>query len=92
MFGRLFFSYLFVINLISFILFGVDKWNARRGKGRIAERDLLIVSCMGGAFGALGGMYLFRHKTLHTKFMICVPIFAFIWLFALLYVVYRMVF
>lgn len=51
------------LNFISFLLFGYDKFQAKRGGWRIPERVLLGLSLFGGGIGALAGMQVFRHKT-----------------------------
>lgn len=64
------------MSFISFILYGLDKLKAKRGKWRISEKTLLLSAlCMGGP-GALLGMQLFRHKTKHLRFQILVPLFC----------------
>ncbi|MGN1237084.1 MAG: DUF1294 domain-containing protein, partial [Bacteroidaceae bacterium] len=56
---------LYIANILTFILYGLDKYLAYHNKTRIPEFILLLFSFLGGAFGALCGMILFRHKTLH---------------------------
>lgn len=70
---RAFFIYLIVINILNFLIFGIDKWKARRGKWRIPEGTLIWMSIIGGSIGALMGMYLFRHKTQKRKFNLGIP-------------------
>ncbi len=67
--------YLIIINLITCILYGVDKLKAMAGGRRTPEKVLLGWTFVGGSLGALIGMQLFRHKTRHLKFQICVPLF-----------------
>ena len=57
---------------MTFLIFGVDKLLAKhpRFRQRVPEKNLLLLAVVGGSVGALLGMYLFRHKTLHRKFMI----------------------
>lgn len=57
-----------VINLISFMLFGVDKLRAEAGSWRISERMLLAWAFFGGSIGAYAGRKLFRHKTRKQPF------------------------
>ncbi|MDN4753961.1 DUF1294 domain-containing protein [Porphyromonadaceae bacterium W3.11] len=66
--------YLIIINLLTFIIFGVDKWRAKAGKWRISEINLLLLVVMGGGIGAVLGMRVWRHKTKHKKFTLGVPI------------------
>ncbi|MDR3205946.1 MAG: DUF1294 domain-containing protein [Candidatus Methanoplasma sp.] len=68
-----------LLNLISFAAFGADKRRALRGKWRIKESTLLLLSFF-GPFGAVAGMRLFRHKTRKPKFIA-------VYLFAILHVV-----
>lgn len=67
--------YLLVLNLISFSAMALDKRRARRGSRRIPERTLLLLDFFGGSLGGLCGMLLCRHKTLHLKFTVLVPLF-----------------
>lgn len=66
--------YLLCINIISFVIFGVDKWKAKGHKWRISENLLLFISLIGGATGALMGMVVFKHKLSKKKFYIGVPV------------------
>ena len=61
--------YLIGINLLSLLLYGIDKAKAKRGAWRIPEKVLLGLGILGGALGALTGMKLFRHKTRHWYFI-----------------------
>ena len=62
------------INILVFILMGIDKKLAISKKQRISEFTLLSLSFLGGSIGTLIGMYLFHHKTKKFKFLILVPI------------------
>ncbi|MBO5720551.1 MAG: DUF1294 domain-containing protein, partial [Bacteroidales bacterium] len=73
-FEYLFGIYLVAVNLIAFILYGIDKYKSRKSKWRISERTLIIIALIGGSIGALLAMKAFRHKTKHKKFTIGVPI------------------
>lgn len=73
MYMRILYIYLIFVNLISFVLYGIDKWKAVKGKWRIPEVQLLLLALLGGSLGACAGMYLFRHKTQHLKFKYGVP-------------------
>ncbi len=65
-----------VINAIVFMLYGMDKRSAVRGKARIPERTLLLCTWLFGGVGALLAMRVFHHKTAHRAFRISVPIAA----------------
>ena len=60
--------YLVVINLVTFFVYGIDKWKAKRAKWRIEESTLLWWAGAGGSIGALLGMKAWHHKTQHRKF------------------------
>ena len=66
--------YLLTINALSFILFGLDKYKAKKGKWRISEATLLMMAVIGGSIGAWTGMRLWHHKTMHKKFKYGIPI------------------
>ena len=80
---KIFFICVLAINFLTFLLFGIDKWRAVHSKRRISEFALLLFCFLGGSFGALMGMYLFRHKTKKRKFKVVVPL-LFIFQLALL--------
>ncbi len=64
-----------VLNIIAIILMKRDKQYAKEEKRRIRESTLLVVALAGGALGMYYAMYKYKHKTLHKKFTICVPLF-----------------
>lgn len=66
--------YIILINLIAFVVFGIDKRKARKGQWRVPESTLFILAIIGGSIGALLGMLVFRHKTKHRKFTIGIPL------------------
>lgn len=65
--------YLFVINVITFLIYGIDKQKAKKDKWRVPKRVLFLFSFLGGSIGALSGMKVFRHKTQKWKFKIGIP-------------------
>lgn len=67
--------YLFVINVITFAAFGLDKRKAKKRKFRIRESVLLGLALIGGSLGAMAGMFLFHHKTRKPAFRIGIPVF-----------------
>lgn len=66
--------WLILINLVLFIMMGVDKWKARRHRWRIPEKALLGAAVIGGSAGGILGMLIFHHKTKHPKFYIGYPV------------------
>lgn len=67
-------KYLVVINVVTFIVYGIDKWKARHAKWRIPEAVLLGLAFIGGSIGACMGMHVWHHKTLHKRFQYGVPL------------------
>lgn len=67
-------GYLLLVNLIGFIMMGVDKRKAIKQAFRIPESTLFIIAIIGGSIGSLIGMYTFRHKTRHWQFVYGMPI------------------
>ena len=62
------------VNLLAFIVFGLDKKKAEKDKWRVPESTLIMLAVLGGSAGALAGMLVFRHKTRKAKFMIGIPV------------------
>ena len=62
-----------VINVVTFFMYGIDKWKAKKSKWRIRETALLGLAVLGGSIGAWLGMKVWHHKTLHKKFRYGVP-------------------
>ena len=90
---------LIVINVITFLIYGIDKWKAvsqrgqsqtrlssaerkqartkskaKQGGWRISEATLLSLAVFGGSIGALLGMQVWHHKTMHKKFKYGLPL------------------
>lgn len=61
-------------NVTVCIIYGIDKKRSLSDAWRISERALLLLAFFLGGAGALAGMRIFRHKTLHRKFTIGVPL------------------
>ena len=66
--------YLAVINVVTFFVYGIDKWKAKKSKWRVSEAALLGLAVVGGSIGAWLGMKTWHHKTLHRKFRFGVPL------------------
>lgn len=71
---KLLLYYLLLINAAGLALMLVDKWKAKKNRWRVRESTLLLIAALGGSVGSLLGMYLFRHKTLHLKFTLGIPL------------------
>jgi len=61
-------------NLLVALVYGYDKWQAKRGGWRVSERMLISMAALFGALGAFTTMRLFRHKTRKPKFSVGVPL------------------
>ena len=68
-----FLIYLIIINIIGFFIMWIDKRKAKKGKWRIPENTLFLITLLGGGVGTISGMYTFRHKTKKLKFTIGMP-------------------
>ena len=66
-------AYLALINLLTFVFYGVDKRRAKKGAWRVPEKTLLLLPLLGGSIGGILGMQVFRHKTKHWYFQFGVP-------------------
>lgn len=64
---------LFAINAITFVVYGIDKYKAKKAKWRISEATLLLLAALGGSIGAWMGMRVWHHKTMHRKFKYGIP-------------------
>lgn len=70
--------WLVLINVLTFLVFGLDKWKAKRkvkkeSVRRVPEKTLFLLSAIGGSIGALLGMKAWHHKTLHKTFRFGIP-------------------
>ena len=66
--------FLLAINIATFLLYGIDKYKAKKSKWRISEATLLTMAAIGGSIGAWAGMLLWHHKTMHKKFKYGIPL------------------
>ncbi len=81
--------YLLIINAVGFLLMLIDKRKAQKDLWRIPEATLMTVAALGGSLGSLLGMYIFRHKTLHLKFVVGIPSILVVQIFAAVFIIYR---
>ena len=82
-------AYFLSINLLAFVLYGVDKLKARKDRYRIPESTLLWMARLGGGAGSWLGIKAFHHKTKHTKFRILVPLWTVAWVAGIVYFVIK---
>lgn len=69
--------YLIVINLVALAVMYKDKRAAKTHQWRVPELNIFLIAIALGSIGVLCGMYLFRHKTKHLKFVFFVPLILF---------------
>lgn len=81
--------YLLGVNVLAFLMYGLDKMKAKKDKWRIPEKTLIMVAVIGGSVGAFLGMQTFRHKTKHLKFTIGVPVIFVLQIVAVWYIWFR---
>ena len=62
------------VNVVTFALYGIDKYRAKKGRWRIPERTLLLLPLLGGSVGGILGMAAFHHKTRHWYFRVGLPV------------------
>ena len=53
---RVILSLILIVNVLAFLLYGIDKWKAKRARWRIPESVLLGLAAVGGSIGAWLGM------------------------------------
>lgn len=66
--------YVAAVNVVSFLLMGIDKRKAVKRSFRIPESTLFVLAIIGGSIGSIIGMHLFRHKTRHWYFLYGMPV------------------
>lgn len=64
------YGYLIIINILSFIIYGIDKYRAKKRMMRVKELTLFNLTLLGGSLGCLLGMFIFKHKTKIKRFYI----------------------
>lgn len=81
--------YLVAINAIAFILYGLDKLWAKKGRWRVPERSLILIAAAGGSIGAIAAMKVWHHKTKHNKFRLGLPAILLAQIALIYFAVYR---
>lgn len=79
---------LLTLNLLTFIIYGIDKFKAKKAKWRISEATLILLAVIGGSIGAWLGLQVWRHKTQHKKFYIGIPMILTLQVIATIYILY----
>ena len=79
---------LLTLNFLTFIIYGIDKFKAKKAKWRISEATLILLAVIGGSIGAWLGLQVWRHKTQHKKFFIGIPMILTLQVIATIYILY----
>ncbi len=78
-------TYFIIINVIAFLMYGIDKAKAAAGSWRISEATLICIAVLGGFIGAWIGMKVWHHKTQKLKFQVFIPLITIAWIAVALY-------
>ena len=81
--------YVLILNFVTMLVYGIDKFKATKGKWRIPESTLLLLAVLGGSIGAWLGMRVWRHKTQHKKFKYGIPVIFILQVAFCFYLLYR---
>lgn len=81
--------YVLILNFVTMLVYGIDKFKAKKGKWRIPESTLLLLPVLGGSIGAWLGMRVWRHKTQHKKFKYGIPVIFILQVALCFYLLYR---
>lgn len=81
--------YVLILNFVTMLVYGIDKFMAKKGKWRIPESTLLLLAVWGGSIGAWLGMRVWRHKTQHKKFKYGIPVIFILQVALCFYLLYR---
>lgn len=82
-----FIVYFLAVSLITALITAIDKYKAKKGAFRISEATLFFLGAMGGALAEYLTMRLIRHKTLHKRFMIGLPLIIILQIVAVILVI-----
>ncbi len=82
-------TYLLIINVITFITYGIDKLLAIKEKSRIKIISLLFLSFIGGEIGGFIAMKLFRHKINKDYFSVGLPLIFIMHIVIFIYMIFK---
>ena len=86
---RLLLAYLVFMNVAAFVMYGTDKYKAKKQAWRIPENALLMSAVCGGAYGAYLGMRVFHHKTKHVYFRVINLACVILWTVLLVWMLFK---
>ena len=70
--------YIVLINIVTFLAYGIDKLKAKRNRWRVPESALFLLAVVGGSIGAWTGIKVWHNKTLHKRFKYGIPLIVFV--------------
>ena len=79
------YTFIAILNVITFLIYAIDRWKAKKNRWRIPESILLLLAVLGGSIGALMGMKIWHHKPMHKKFKYGIPLIMILQIGMLLY-------
>ena len=79
------YTFIAILNVITFLIYAIDKWKAKKNRWRIPESILLLLAVLGGSIGALMGMKIWHHKPMHKKLKYGIPLIMILQIGMLLY-------
>ena len=83
--------YLLALHMVTFLVYGIDKYKAKKAKWRISEATLLLLAVIGGSIGAWMGMRVWHHKTMHKKFKYGIPAILLIQIALIVYLHHKLI-
>ncbi len=86
-----FLFYFAVISVVTALFTFIDKRNAKRNRRRVPESTLFILAFLGGSVSEYAVMRLIRHKTLHKRFMIGLPVIIIFQLIAFVFILSQII-
>jgi uncharacterized membrane protein YsdA (DUF1294 family) len=79
--------YLVSINIFTFFVFTIDKYNSTKERKRVPELSLHFFSFAGGIFGAFISMLVTKHKIRKKLFLAIQTTILILWVFSIYYVI-----
>ncbi|NSL51532.1 DUF1294 domain-containing protein [Calidifontibacillus erzurumensis] len=70
---KILFGFLLILNIIGFLMMGIDKKRSQKSQWRVPEKRFWILGILGAGIGLYAGMKVYRHKTKHRAFTVGMP-------------------
>lgn len=75
-----------ILNILAFVLFGVDAFRAESGRKPLPRVILVLSAILGGGFGALCALILYKHLYRDPTFRVLVPVCAILQVLVMAYI------